>query len=613
MEGSLGKVTNLRGGGERYQLEWPGKKRSIALGNTPTTNTLRPSADESTNFEVTRNLFIEGDNLDALKIIQRSYIGEIKMIYIDPPYNTGSDLIYHDDFSVSESDYLLSTNQKSSTGERLLVNPETSGRFHSSWLSMIYPRLRLARNLLAKDGVIAVHIDEHEYANLEKIMCEIFGESNNLGTIVWDKRNPKGNVTRVAQKHEYVVMFARDYLFFRDNVDFKQPKKNAHDMIEKASDFISKNGGVNSQARDEYRKWVGKCDNLTNGEKPYCQIDDDGNVYRPVSMASPSKKLTDERYFIPLVHPVTGKNCPVPENGWRNKPETMQNLLEAGEIVFGPDETTQPTRKYLLKDHMSESVSSILPFAGSDDKLFSQLDLTFDNPKPVQVVKKLISSVCKEDDIILDFFAGSSTCAHAVMQLNAEDGGCRRFIMIQIAQEISSSAKSDAPQFQTVADLSKERIRRAGDMILKGSYHGNWNRDVGFRVLKIDSSNMKDVYYRPDEIAQSDLLGLVDNVKDDRTVEDLLFQVLLDRGVDLALDIRSEVIQDKKVFFVDDGSLIACFDSGVDESLIKCIAESDRKPVYVVFRDGGFVTDSTRVNVEQVFKQVFPSAEIGIV
>lgn len=557
-------------------------------------------------------MFIEGDNLEALKVIQKSYFRKIKMIFIDPPYNTGKDFIYRDNFSMNASDYFSSTRQVDEDGYRLVTNPIASGRFHSEWLSMIYPRLRLARSLLSMDGVMAVHIDENEYANLEKILTEIFGESNNLGTIVWDKRNPKGNVTKVSQQHEYILMFARDYLTFKDAVDFQCPKDNAEKMIEKARAIVRAEGSVNDKSRKKFGKWL-KDQDFPKGEKAYRHLDDDGEVYQTVSMASPNKNSADDGHVTPLVHPKTGKPCPVPANGWRYKPETMKYYLDQDQIVFGKDESTQPRRKYLLKDNMKRAVPSIIYFGGSDDALFKNLNMKFDNPKPVYISKMLISSICSGDDIVLDFFAGSSTTAHAAMELNSEDGHNVRFIMIQYPEVIKSKDFSCDGKFRTISDLSKERIRRSGSKILAGEVHDNWIQDIGFRILKVDSSNMKDVYYRPSEIEQSDLTEMAENVKKDRKSEDLLFQVMLDRGIDPAAKIHRDASQGSDIFFVDDGALVACFDKGLGEDLVKYIATQERKPRYVVFRDQSFATDADRVNVEQIFNEHSPATEIGVI
>ena len=592
---------------ERYRLDWPGKREALALANAPVAMALRPSTEESVDFNGTQNLFIEGDNLEVIKILQESLLGKVKLIYIDPPYNTGKDFIYEDDFCENFSTYLARSEQTDMAGNKLVSNFEKNGRFHSDWLSMMYSRLRVARNLLADEGVIAVHMDEHEYSNLEKLLSEVFGEKNNLGTIVWDKRNPKGDATRIAQQHEYISLYTKNYESFRESVDFRRIKENAQTILDKAAAVIKQKGGINEASRNAFGKWASAQD-FSGGEKAYSLIDDTGDVYQTVSMAWPNKKKAPDEYSIPLVHPITGKECPVPERGWRNPPKTMRSLLDAGLIVFGSDETTQPRRKYLLKENTKENISSLMYYGGSDDALFSQMDLVFDNPKPVEVARRIIQSIASGNDIVLDFFAGSGTCAHAVLDLNASSGSNLRFILVQLADPISDNNVVTKTGCQTIADLCKERIRRIGEKVADGEGHPDWNRDIGFRVLKLDTSNMKDVYYRPDELKQSDLLDLVDNVRDGRTDEDLLYQVLVDWGVDLTLPIHRETVQGKTVFFVDSSALVACFDCGITVDLVKDLA--GHKPLRVVFRDNGFVSDAVKINVTQIFRQLSPSTEV---
>ena len=336
---------------------------------------------------------------------------------------------------------------------------------------------------------------------MKKLLTEIFGEKNNLGTIVWDKRNPKGDATRIAQQHEYVSLYTRNYDSFRELVDFRRIKENAQTILDKAVTVIKQKGGINEASRNTFGKWISTQD-FFGGEKAYSLIDDNGDVYRTVSMAWPNKKIAPDEYFIPLVHPITGKECPVPERGWRNPPETMKSLLDAGMIVFGPDDTIQPTRKYLLKENTKENISSLMYFGGSNDTLFSQINLVFDNPKPVEVARRIIQSITSEDDIVLDFFAGSGTCAHTVLDINASSGSSLKFILVQLAEPISDNSIVTKTGCQTIADLCKERIRRIGEKILDAKYHPNWNRDVGFRVFKIDSSNMSDVFYTPEQTIQ---------------------------------------------------------------------------------------------------------------
>ncbi len=613
----------VEGPQERYQLNWPGKREALLTANAPIAKTLRPvrttknskgeHIEESVNFDTTKNIFIEGDNLDALKLLQENYLGKIKMVYIDPPYNTGNDFVYADDFVDEVSEFFLRSNQVDREGNRLTANPETSGRFHSDWLSMMYSRLKLSRNLLRDDGLIVIHIDENEYPNLEKLLAEIYGEKNNLGTIVWDKRNPKGDATGVAQQHELICIYCKDREFFKTTCEFQRPKENAGKMLAKAKQILSKEGGVTEKARKEYKDWVNQQD-LTGGEKAYNQIDDNGDVFRPVSMAWPNKKKAPEDYFIPLIHPVTGKECPVPERGWRNPPATMQELLKSGLIIFGPDEKTQPTRKYRLNDNLFENIPSLLYYGGSDDALLADLKIPFDTPKPVQVAKRLIQSICKNDDILIDFFAGSCTATHALMLLNAEDGANRRFIMVQLPEECDEKSEAKKLGYSVVSEIGKNRIRRAAKKIREEFSEilatRNTELDLGFRLLKVDTSNMADVYYSPDVLEKANLDLFVDNIKPDRTPEDLLFQVMLDWGVDLALPIAKQSIQGKDVFFVDGNVLTACFDASgsIDETFVKELAKL--QPLRVVFRDAGFKNSAVKINVEQIFKLMSPVTEV---
>ncbi len=592
---------------ERYRLDWPGKREAVALAHSPVAKALCPSLEESVDFDRTRNLIIEGDNLDVLKLLQKGQLGDVKLIYIDPPYNTGKGFIYSDDFSESEATYLSRSAQIDASGNKLVADPETQGRFHSDWLSMMYARLRVARDILSDDGAIVVHIDEHEHANLEKLLSEVFGEQNRLGTIVWDKRNPKGDATRVAQQHEYILLYAKAYDSFKESVDFRRPKANAQAMLDKAAALIKKHGGVNAESRAAFKTWLSAQD-FSGGDKAYGLIDESGDVYRRVSMAWPNKKRAPDDYFIPLVHPVTGKACPIPERGWRNPPTTMKALLEGGQIVFGPDERTQPTRKYLLKNNMQEKVSSLMYHGGSDDALLSEMGLFFDNPKPVQVARRIIQSAASGTDTVLDFFGGSGTTAHAVMELNAAQGSNLRFILVQLPEPIVDASTATKTGCRTIADLCRERTRRAGRRILDGDCHPDWTRDVGFRALKLDGSSMKSGYYHSDASTESSLPDLADNGKQDRAAEDLLFQALLDWGVDLTLPIRRETVEDKTVFFVDDTACAACFDSDLTEGLVRELAS--RTPERMIFSDGGFSSDKAKLNAEQIFCQLSPGTDV---
>lgn len=563
----------VEGPQERYRLDWPGKREATAVSNAPVAKTLRPSPEESVNFDETRNLFIEGDNLDALKLIQENYLGSIKWIYIDPPYNTGNDFIYDDDFSQKSDSYLIKSNQVDVDGNRLVANTSANGRFHSDWLSLLYPRLRVARNLLSDDGAIFINIDDSELSNLKSICDEIFGEGNFIANVAWKHTQQSKN----DEKY-----FARVYNSL---------------LIYRKSDSLSK---FRFPRTDADNKNYSNPDNDPRGQ------------WRAGDVRSPSFRKT-LRYDI--VTP-SGKRISPPDNGWRWSEETVRDKIRTGEISFSRDET-RIIRKIYLEDQEGRTPESLWDgeLAGTSrqanteiKELFDGLAM-FDTPKPTALVKRIASLFHEEKDYIaLDFFAGSGTTAAALMQLNAEDGGCRKVIVVQISEPCSEGSEPFKAGYKTIAEVSKERIRRAGKKILEGECHPNWSRDVGFRVLKVDTSNMKDVYYRPDELKQGDLLDMVDNVKEDRTPEDLLFQVLVDWGVDLTLPIRRETVQGKTVFFVDDNALVACFDKGVTEDLVKELAK--REPLRVVFRDNGFASDAVKINVEQIFRQLSPTTDV---
>ena len=584
------------GNEERYQFTWPDKKKSVLLANAPINKTLRPCREESVDFDNTENLYIEGDNLEVLKLLQETYLGKIKMIYIDPPYNTGNDFVYADDFAQSTDEYLENSGQFDDDGNRLVKNLDSNGRFHTDWLNMIYPRLKLAKDLMSDEGAIFIHIDENEVYTLSLICNEVFGQHNQLGTIIWDKRNPKGVVAGVAYQHESILIYCKNIAVFA-GVPFLKKKENAEAMIKKVEQLIQKYGCVNDSVREEYRQFIKKNKSVfTGGELAYSLIDEEGNIYRTVSMAAPDKPET--RSHRPLIHPITGKPCAVSAKGWRFTDKTMDELLSKGKIEFGADETTVPNQKYYLRDNMEEAVASLLYFGGSDNAL----GLPFDNPKPVYVAKKIISTLCKEDDYIIDFFSGSATTAHAVMQLNAEDGGHRKFIMVQLPEETDEKSEAYKSGYKNICEIGKERIRRAAKKIADENPEAQF--DGGFRVLKCDSSNMKEVYYNPAEYEPSLFSRLEDNIKEDRTPEDLLFQVMLDLGVLLSSKIEETTIAGKKVFNVEDNYLIACFDDNVTEEVITEIAK--QKPYYFVMRDSSMANDSVATNFEQIFAAYSP-------
>jgi len=565
---------------ERYRLDWPGKRASLLAANAPIAKTLRPCREESVDFDTTQNLFIEGDNLEALKLLQEAYLGKVKMIYIDPPYNTGDDFVYSDNFSERTEEYFRKSTQKDEYGGKLVENLESNGRFHSNWLGMMYSRLKVCASLLRNDGVIFVSISDREVSNLKKIMDDIFGEKNFIGIIEWNSTKSVTNTAIISVNHTHNVVYAKskDY-FVKNRIHFRLPESGE---------------GFDNPDKDPRGPW--KADPFqVEGVRPNQQYE--------------------------IVNPNTGKIYkPNPGCSWKNDYKKFKELLSDNRIVFGASGEAGPQRKRFLFEARDrgrvakswwDEVDTTSNATSNLKKFFSEKKL-FTNPKPVSLLKKMILlGDHTRNGIILDFFAGSATTAHAVMQLNAEDGGNRRFIMVQLPEPTPEKSEARKAGFETIADIAKERIRRAGKKILEGECHPDWNRDVGFRVLKVDTSNMKDVYYFPDELKQEDLEDLADNVKSNRTAEDLLFQVLIDWGVEPTLPIRRETIQGKEVFFVDENALIACFDTYITEDLVKELAR--HKPLRVVFRDAGFESDAVRINTAQIFRQLSPETDVKVI
>ena len=478
-------------GRETYGLQWQGKRLARQQALSASSGTLRPcpEADESLDWAGTGNLLIEGDNLEVLKLLQEDYSGKVKLIYIDPPYNTGNDFVYSDRFL----DYALDDRMQTGPGADGDATP-TRGRPHADWLNMIYPRLKLARDLLRPDGLIVVHIDEHEAHSLRMVLQELFGEDNELGMGVWDKRNPKGDARGLAYQHESIAMFARDIDILFRQAPLKRPKRNAQRMLAAAGEAVRSAGSM-AAAAAIYAEFVKGAAGLSGGEARYDRLSRDGRVYRLVSMAWPNKKRAPDAYFIPLVHPVTNRPCPVPGRGWRNPPETMADLLARNLIEFGPDETTQPQRRYFLDENRFEKVPSIIPFGGSDDALLEELGIPFEHPKPVALAADLIGWCSAQDDIVLDFFAGSGTTGHAVMLQNARDQGRRRFILVQLPQPLDPAHPGqktaaafcrDCHKPQNLAELTKERLRRSAAKFRRENPGSAV--DCGFRVFKLDSS-----------------------------------------------------------------------------------------------------------------------------
>ena len=611
---------------ERYQFTWPGKREAKAEAHRRIDKAMRPCPEKSVDWDTTGNLYIEGDNLDALKILRDTYAGKVKMIYIDPPYNTGHDFVYNDDRAQSVEDYEDASGAFDDEGRVLDTaykeNTESNGRFHSDWCSMMYPRLMLARDLLSEDGLILINMDENEYVNLQNVMREIFGEDNDLGTIVWDKRNPKGDATGIAMQHEYILVYARQRGALADKSVLQRPKKNAQMMINKAASIFSKISLTYSleDANRDFKAWVRSRTELSGGERAYNNIDKQGRLFQPVSMAWPNKKKAPDDYFIPLIHPVTGKHCPVPPRGWRNPSSTMKALLDKDLIVFGPDESTQPRRKYLLEENMMENIPSLLYNGGSDTSMLEEMGIPFDTPKVTAICQEHIQSLTSGDSLILDFFSGSATTAHAVMQLNAEDGGNRRFIMVQLPEVCDEKSEAAKAGYRTICEIGEERIRRAGRKIAQEVAEHNRQLklgeeprrvpDVGFRVLRIDSSNLAENLVDPSQATQLTLAGMVNNVRPGRTPLDLLFQVLPKFQIPFTARIEEQDIEGRTVYRVDGGRLLACFEPGVPTSVI--VAMAKQEPAEVVMGDASFMDDAAVSNFEELFRTYSPGTQTHI-
>lgn len=565
----------VEGPQERYHLNWPGKSEALLTANAPIAKTLRPVRDESVDFDTTKNLFIEGDNLDALKLLQETYLGKVKMIYIDPPYNTGRDFVYDDDFAEDADSFFIKSLQTSSTGEKLVANPESNGRFHSDWLSMMYARVRLAKKLLADDGVFLASIDDGEISNLRKICDEIFGEQQFAAQIIWKKRNTPPNDKVIGAQHDYILLYVKTDL-----------------------------SGINLRPRTEDQ--IDRYKNPDNHPKgPWVAGDLTGNVKGGRYSAA---------LYYPITNPNTGEKFYPSNNGnWRFNHEKIERLIREDSIYFGKDGKQAPKLKRFLSEVKEgatwTSLWDFAPFntSGSNEmgEIFNNSTL-FENPKPVGLLEYIIELGSSRDAIVVDFFAGASTTAHAVMKKNAEDGGNRRFVMVQLPEQCAADSEAFKAGYKTIAEVSKERIRRAGINIKRNSPQV----DTGFRVLKIETSNMADVYYAPDAMEKINLDLFVDNIKADRTPEDLLFQVMLDWGVDLALPITKQAMHGKDVYFVDGNALAACFDASgsIDEVFVKELAK--HQPLRVVFRDAGYKDSAVKINVEQIFKLLSPATEV---
>ena len=578
-------------GDECYEFTWVGKKQSIIEGNRPIRKTLRPCKEESKNWDTTENLYIEGDNLDVLKLLQNSYLNKVKMIYIDPPYNTGNDFIYRDNFKVSKEDYEEELGLFDEEENRLFKNTETNGRYHSDWCSMMYPRLQLARNLLTDDGVIFISIDDNEVHNLRKICDEVFGEENFVANVVWERAYSPVNLKKhFSECHDYLLCYTKNLNSVVCNGLIRTDDANAR---------------YSNPDNDERGVW--KSSDLSVG--PVIQE----KVYE---ITTPSGRKV------------------LPPNGycWRLTKERFEQFLSENRIWFGESGNNVPSIKRFLsevKDRITpmtiwkySEVGHSQSAAQNLKKLFDD-NAYFDYPKPVELLKRCLELYTNNDSIVLDFFSGSATTAHAVMQLNAEDGGNRKFIMVQLPEETDPKSEAYKAGYKNICEIGKERIRRAGKKIeeelkaksTKGDlFEGDKEVkmvDTGFRVLKVDSTNMKDVFYSPSQYNQQMLLELESNIKDDRTDIDLLYGVLLDWGVPLSLPHITEKIDGKDVHFVNETDLVACFEEQVPEEVIREIAR--RKPLRVVFRDSSFRNSPDKINVTEIFKTLSPETTIKVI
>ena len=555
---------------ERYSLDWPGKREAIALGNSPTGNTLRPVEDSSVDFYCTKNLLVEGDNLEALKILQESLLGKVKLIYIDPPYNTGKDFVYSDKFKQPTGEFLEKSGQRDNSGNRLTTNESTSGSLHSDWLSMMLPRLRLARNILSEEGVIFISIDDNESHNLKKLCDEVFGEGCFRANIVW-RRTVSGSVSGqgFSVSHDHILCYS---------------KKPDLELGKLSNGDVSGYKNPDNDPRGPYK--AQKLERTLEGARPTMKF----------AIETPKGKITKT---------------------WAVSKKKYEILLEDNRIVFS--NTGMPYYKQFLSEYAGRRAETIWEReAGNNQegskelkKLFGKKNI-FNNPKPTKLISQMIKIGAPEpDSIVMDFFAGSGTTAHAVLQANAEDGGCRQFIGVQMSEKTPQKSPARKCGFKFISEITRKRIILAGEKLKSRESSKSWNKDVGFRYLKIDTSNFNNVSHAPDDTQQARLLDAANSIKPDRTPLDLLFHVLTAWGLDPTMSINFETIQDKKVFFVDNSALVACFDEGITENLVTELAKIE--PSRAVFCDSGFTSDAVKVNVDQIFKQLSPVTDVRVI
>lgn len=573
---------------EYYEFTWHGKMNALRLSQTPSTGTLRPDKKSSKHWDKTENLYIEGDNLEVLKLLQKAYFGKIKMIYIDPPYNTGRDFVYKDDFRDNIQNYKLITNQMAK------AHTETSGRFHTDWLNMMYPRLKLARNLLSEDGVIFISIDDTEVSNLRKICDEIFGEQNFIASITRNTNSSKNQALFVSVSHDYCVIYARDITTLSEKHSENKwavPKNNVKEYKRKIEEL--KKLGLSNEEITEELKQLTKYPRFVDFVN-YWYVDERG-VYRKDNLGGVRNGNME-----PIINPLTGKADPVPPGGFRYTPEKMQELIADRRIHFHEDGSL-PTLKRYLDENLTQRPKSIM----SDDQrpdysLLKEFNTPFDNPKQLAFMKRILS-VGDRDSIILDFFSGSATTAHAVMELNAEDGGTRKFIMVQLPELTEENSEAYKAGYKNICEIGKERIRRAGEKIINET--GKTDIDIGFKVFKLDSSNVKQ--WDPDtETLEVTLLDLQENIKRDRTNEDLLYEILLKIGVPLTAPIEIFEFEEKVIYKVERGGVLLCLDNHIDMRIVKEIVKhkGDTSECQVIFKEAGFHNDSDKTNAIQILK-----------
>ena len=576
---------------ERYQFTWPDKRKAILAANAPINKTLRPCREESVDFDNTENLYIEGDNLEVLKLLQETYLGKVKMIYIDPPYNTGNDFVYEDEFKQSADEYIDNSGQLDEEGNRLVANTESNGRFHTDWLNMMYPRLNLAKDLLSEDGVIAISIDENEVENLKRCCKEIYGESNYIATII-SKMNPRGSQSSkdIAITHEYILVIAKSKEYQVNGLELTEEQEKEYKYQDAMGCYRLL--GLRKRGADSRRE-------------------DSPSMYFPIYYDPDNDNLsTIEKYSV-IIYPKLSDGT---DGRWRwskSKVEREKNLLVVRAVKRG----TEYEYDVFSKDYLSENKRR-KPMSIWDDKeinnefatelltdLFKEKKI-FDYSKSLFLLKKLITVLSSADSLVLDFFSGSATTAHAVMQLNAEDGGKRNFIMVQLPEECAENSEAYKAGYKNICEIGKERIRRAGKKIKEENPLTTQDLDIGFRVLKCDSSNMEDVYFTPKEYMDKQQSLFIDNIKKDRSDEDLLFDAMLKLDTPLSSKIEKISIAGKTVYNVAQGHLMACFDKNVTDEVITAIAKE--MPSYFIMRDSSQADDSVAINFEQIFNTYSP-------